>query len=104
MQRCPATPGHRSHSGIALAELPVQFPNRQIADGATSSVKKDMLEVQVERRIRDCEMDAERVIACVSQAKLPNRDRTQERCIDLVDIDNEALLSRSPRNPPTNTM
>jgi len=63
-----------------------------------------MLEVQVERRIRDCKIDAERVIVCVSQAKLPDRNRTQERCIDLVDINNEALLSRSPPNPPTNTM
>jgi hypothetical protein len=63
-----------------------------------------MLKVQVERRIRDCKIDAERVIVCVSQAKLPNRNRTEERCIDLVDINNEALLSRSPRDPPTNTM
>jgi hypothetical protein len=82
----------------------MQFPNRQIADGATSSVKQDMLEVQVERRIRDFKIDAERVIVCVSQAKLPDRNRTQERCIDLVDINNEALLFRSPPNPPTNTM
>jgi hypothetical protein len=82
----------------------MQFPNRQITNGATSSVKEDMLEVQVERRIRDCKIDAERVIACVSQAKLPDRNWTQERCVDLVDINNEALLFRSPRNPPTNTM
>jgi hypothetical protein len=82
----------------------MQFPNRQIANGATSSVKEDMFEVHIERRIRDCKIDAERVIVCVSQAKLPDRNRTQERCIDLVDINNEALLSRSPPNPPTNTM
>jgi hypothetical protein len=82
----------------------MQFPNRQIADGATSSVKEDMFEVHIERRIRDSKIDAERAIVCVSQAKLPDRNRTQERCIDLVDINNEALLSRSPPNPPTNTM
>jgi hypothetical protein len=82
----------------------MQFPNRQIANGATSSVKEDMFEVHIERRIRDCKIDAERVIVCVSQAKLPDCNRTHERCIDLVDINNEALLSRSPPNPPTNTM
>jgi hypothetical protein len=82
----------------------MQFPNRQITNGATSSVEEDMLEVQVERCIRDCKIDAERIIVCVSQAKLPDRNLTQERCIDLVDINNEALLSRSPPNPPTNTM
>src|SRR5438876_12125284 len=97
-------PRHRSHSWIASAQLSMQFPNRQITDGATSAVKEDVLEVQLERRIRDCKIDAELVIVCVSQAQLPDRNRTQERCIDLVDINNEALLSRSPPNPPTNTM
>jgi hypothetical protein len=63
-----------------------------------------MLEVQVEGHIGDCKIDAERVIVCVSQAKLTDRNRTQERCIDLLDINNETLLSRSPPNPPTNTM
>ena len=82
----------------------MQFPNRQILDGATSAVKEDVLEVQLERRIRDCKVDAEHVIVCVSQAQLPDCNRTQERCIDLVDINNEALLSRFPPNPPTNTM
>jgi hypothetical protein len=82
----------------------MQLPNRQISDGATSAVKKDVLEVQFERRIRDCKIDAEHVGVCISQAQLPNRNWTQERCIDLVDINNEALLSRSPPNPPTNTM
>jgi len=48
-----------------------------------------MLEVQVERRVRDCKIDAERVIVGVSQAKLPDSNRTQERCIDLVDVNNE---------------
>jgi len=82
----------------------MQFPNRQILDGATSAVKEDVLEVQLERRIRDCKVDAEHVIVCVSQAQLPDCNRTQERCIDLVDINNEALLSCFPPNPPTNTM
>jgi hypothetical protein len=63
-----------------------------------------MLEAQVERRIGDCKIDAERAIVCVSQAKLPDRNRAQERCVDLLDINNETLLSRSPPNPPTNTM
>src|SRR5947208_15177556 len=67
----------------------MQFPNRQILDGATSAVKEDVLEVQLERRIRDCKVDAEHVIVCVSQAQLPDCNRTQERCIDLVDINNE---------------
>src|SRR2546430_16834293 len=98
MQCCPPTSGHRSHCVIASAQLSVQFPNRQIAYGATSSVKEDMLEVQVERRISDCKVDAQRVIVCVFQAKLPDRNRTQEWCIDLVDVNNKALLSRSPPN------
>ncbi|HJX81134.1 MAG TPA: hypothetical protein VJ248_03785, partial [Candidatus Udaeobacter sp.] len=63
-----------------------------------------MFEIQVECHIRDCEINAKCVIAIVFQAKLPDRNLTQERCIDLVDINNEALLSRSPPNPPTNTM
>jgi hypothetical protein len=63
-----------------------------------------MFEIQVERRISDCKINAERVVVCVSQAKLPDCDRTQERCIDLVDANSEALLARSPPNPRTNTM
>jgi hypothetical protein len=63
-----------------------------------------MFEIQVERRIRDCQINAERAIVRVSQAKLPYHNRTEEWCIDLVDVNNEAFLARSPPNPPANTM
>src|SRR5437762_11656420 len=39
VQCCPPTARHRSHSWIASAQLSMQFPNRQITDGATSGVK-----------------------------------------------------------------
>jgi hypothetical protein len=63
-----------------------------------------MFEIQIEHGIRDCKVDAKRVVALVFQAKLMDRHWTQERRIDLVDVNSEALLSRSPPNPPTNTM
>jgi hypothetical protein len=63
-----------------------------------------MFEIQIECRIRDCEIDAESAIVLGSQAKLVNRNRAQERCIDLVDINREPLLARSPPNPPANAM
>jgi hypothetical protein len=63
-----------------------------------------MFEIQIECRIRDCEIDAESAIVLGSQAKLANRNRAQERCIDLVDINREPLLARSPPNPPANAM
>jgi hypothetical protein len=82
----------------------MQLPNRQIADGATPPVKEDMFEIQVECHVRDCEINAKCVIALVFQAKLMDRNGTQERGINLVDVDSEALLPRSPPNPPTNTV
>jgi|SRR6266480_3995599 len=63
-----------------------------------------MFEIQGKRYVRNCKINAKRVIVLVFQAKLVDRNGTQERCIDLVDVNNEALLSRSPPNPPTNTM
>jgi hypothetical protein len=63
-----------------------------------------MFEIQVEERVRDCKVDAERVIMRVCQAKLADHNGTQKRCIDLVDVNSEALLSCPPQNPPTNTM
>jgi hypothetical protein len=63
-----------------------------------------MFEIHFEGRVCNCEINAKRIIALVFQAKLVDRNRTQERRIDLVDINSEALLSRSPRNPPTHTM
>ena len=63
-----------------------------------------MFEIQVEGRIRNCKIDAKRVIALVFQAKLVDRNWTQKRCIDLVDFNSEAFLARSPPNPPTNTV
>jgi len=82
----------------------MQFTNREILDGATSCVQEDMFEIQVKHRIRDCKIDAERVIVRVSQPKLVDRNRTQKRCIDLVDVNSEALLAGSPPNPPANTV
>jgi hypothetical protein len=82
----------------------MQLPNRQIADGATPPVKEDMFEIQVKCHVRDCEINAKCVIALVFQTKLMDRNGTQEGRIDLVDVDSEALLSRSPPNPPTNTV
>lgn len=104
MQCRPATPGYRSHGWIASAQLPVQFPDRKIVNGAATSVQEDMFEIQIEHCIRDREINAERVIMRVSQAKLPNHDRPQEWCLYLVDVDREALLPRSPPNPPANAM
>jgi hypothetical protein len=63
-----------------------------------------MFEIQVEGRVRNCKINAKRVIALVFQAQLVDRNWTQKRCIDLVDLNSEALLARSPPNPPTNTM
>jgi len=63
-----------------------------------------MFEIQVERRVRDFKIDAKQVIAFVFQAKLADRNRTQKGCIDFVDVNSEALLARSPPNPPTNTV
>ncbi len=63
-----------------------------------------MFEIQVEERVCDCKVDAERVIMRVSQAKLADHNGTQKRCIDLVDVNGEAFLPCPPRNPPTNTM
>jgi len=82
----------------------MQFPNRQVANGTTSSVQEDVFEIQLEKRICDCKIDAERVIVRVCQAKLADRNRTQKRCIDLIDVNSEAFLSRPPPNPPTDTM
>jgi hypothetical protein len=82
----------------------MQFPNRQVANGTTSSVQEDMFEIQLEERICDCKIDAERVIVRVCQAKVADHNRTQKRCIDLIDVNSEALLSRPPPNPPTDTM
>jgi len=67
-------------------------------------MQQDMLEIQVERHVRDCEIDAKRVIMRVCQTKPVDRNRTEERCIDLVDINSKALLTRSPPNPPPNAM
>jgi hypothetical protein len=63
-----------------------------------------MFEIQIEERICDCKVDAERVIVRGSQLKLADHNGTQKRCIDLVDVNSESLLSRSPPNPPTNTV
>jgi hypothetical protein len=63
-----------------------------------------MFEVQVEHRVPDSEINTERVIVRVCQAKLANHNRTQERRLDLVDVNSEALLPRSPPNPPANAM
>jgi hypothetical protein len=104
MQGCPATSGYRSHRWVASAQLSAQFPDRKIVNGAASSVQEDMFEIQIEHCIRDGEINAERVVMCVSQAKLPNHDRVQKRCLDLVDVDRETLLPRSPINPPANAM
>jgi hypothetical protein len=82
----------------------MQFPNGQVADGAASSVQEDMFEIQVEHCIRDGEINAECVIVRVSQAKLADYNGTQKRCIDLVDVNSEALLPSSPPNPPANAM
>jgi hypothetical protein len=82
----------------------MQFPNRQIADGATSSVQQDMFEIQIEDGVRDGEINAERAIMCVSQAKLADHNGMQKRCLDLVDVNGEALLPSSPQNPPANAM
>lgn len=82
----------------------MQLPNRQVADGAASSVQEDMFEIQVEPCIRDGEINAECVIVRVSQAKLADYNGTQKRCIDLIDVNREALLPSSPPNPPANTM
>jgi hypothetical protein len=67
-------------------------------------MQEDMFEIQIEHCIRDGEISAERVIMCVPEAELPNHDRAQERCVDLVDADHETLLPRSPPNPPANAM
>ena len=61
----------------------MHFPDRQVANGPTPSVEKDMFEIQVEERVCDCKVDAERVIMRVSQAKLVDHNGTQKRCIDL---------------------
>jgi hypothetical protein len=82
----------------------MQFSNRQITDGATSPVEEDMFEIKLEYRVRDRKIDAKLVIVLVFQAKLVDGNGTQERCVDLVDVNSETLLSRSPSNPPTNTM
>jgi hypothetical protein len=82
----------------------MQFPNRQITNGAASSVQKDMFEIQVEHCIRDGEINAKRGIMRVSQPKLADHNRAQERRLDLVDVNSEALLPSSPQNPPANTM
>jgi len=63
-----------------------------------------MFEIKVEERFPDCKIDAERIIVRVCQAKLADHNGTQKRCIDLVDVNSEALLSRPPPNPPTNTV
>jgi hypothetical protein len=82
----------------------MQFLNRQIADGAASSVQEDMFEIQVDQCLRDGEVNAERVIVHVSQAKLADYNGPQKRCIDVVDVNSEALLPSSPPNPPANAM
>jgi hypothetical protein len=96
--------GYCPHGWIRPAKFPMQFPDRQVANGATSSVEKDMFEIQVEDRIHDCKVNAQRVVVRVSQAKLADHNGTQKRRIDLVDVDSEALLARPPPNPPTNTV
>jgi hypothetical protein len=63
-----------------------------------------MFEIQVEHYVRDGEINAERVIVRGCQVKLADRNRTQERCIDLVDVNREAFLLGSPPNPPANAM
>jgi hypothetical protein len=63
-----------------------------------------MFEIQIEERICDCKVDAERIIVRGSQLKLADHNGTQKRCIDLVDVNSESLLSCSPPNPPTNTV
>jgi hypothetical protein len=63
-----------------------------------------MFEIQIEHCIRDREINAERAVMRVSQAKLPNHDWAEERCLDLVDVDRETLLPSSPANPPANAM
>jgi hypothetical protein len=104
VQCCPATPGYRSHGWVASAQFSTQLPNRKIVNGAASSVQEDMFEIQIEHCIRDGEINAERIIMRVSQAKLPNHDWAQERCLDLIDVDREPLLPRSPPNPPADAM
>jgi hypothetical protein len=63
-----------------------------------------MFEIQIKERIRDCQVDAERVIVRASQLKLADHNGTQKRRVDLVDVSSETLLSRSPPNPPTHTV
>jgi len=63
-----------------------------------------MFEIQIEERIRDCQVDAEGVIVRASQLKLADYNGTQKRRVDLVDVNSETLLSRSPPNPPTHTV
>jgi hypothetical protein len=82
----------------------MQLPNRQIADGATSPVQEDMFEIQVEHRIRHSKINAERIIVRVSQAKLAYHNRTQERRINLVDVNGKAFLASSRPNPPANAL
>ena len=104
MQRRPTTPGYRSHGWVGSAQLAMHFSNRQIADDASASVQEDMFKIQAEHRVRDCKIDTERIIVCISQAEFVDHNRAQERCVDFVDVYSEALLPGSPPNPPANAM
>src|SRR5262245_32445719 len=104
MQCRPAMFGYCPDSRIASTQLAVQFPNGQIADGPAPSVKEDMFEVQIEYCIGDREINVERVVVCGGQVKLMNHNGTQERCIDLIDVNGEAFLPGPRPNPPANAM
>jgi hypothetical protein len=63
-----------------------------------------MFEIQVERCVRESEINPQCVVMRGCQVELPNHNRTQKRCINPVDVHGEAFLPCSPPNPPANAV
>lgn len=63
-----------------------------------------MFEIQVERCVRESEINTQCVVMRGCQVELPNHNRTQKRCVNPVDVNGEAFLLCSPPNPPANAV
>jgi len=61
--------------------------------------QQDAFKIQVETRLRYSEIDEECVLWRASHSKTANRDGTQKRRLDLVDINNETFVPGFPPDP-----
>src|SRR5215211_1398760 len=102
MECRPAAFAQCSHIWICLVQLGVEFSNGDISDVAPAQVQKDVLKIQNNSRVKQCDINTNCVVTDAFQVNLTNGNGTQEGRVDAIDGGNQALLPGEPPDPEPN--